>query len=137
MTHGREGRPEQTHRARRRWLIRVAGAAVTLAVAQWPYAAVAVPGEEYLGDPESDASVQRPRAVPRDDAGARARARRSTTTTPPRKFRLPPPAADERGDEEESADGLPTPTVYRVGFGRSFEDHDGGRSRPRRRCAGG
>ena len=124
MTHGREGRPEQTHRARRRWLIRVAGAAVTLAVAQWPYAAVAVPGEEYLGDPESDASVQRPRAVPRDDAGARARARRSTTTTPPRKFRLPPPAADERGDEEESTDGLPTPTVYRVGFGRSFEDHD-------------
>ena len=39
MTHGRESRPEQTHRARRRWLVRVAGAAVTLAVAQWTHAA--------------------------------------------------------------------------------------------------
>ena len=77
MTQGREGRPEQTHRARWRWLVRVAGAAVTLTVAQWTHAAVAVPGEEYLGDAESDASVQRPRAVPRDDAGARARARKS------------------------------------------------------------
>ena len=81
-------------------------------------AAVAVPGEEYLGDPGSDASVQRPRAAPRDDAGAR----RSTKTTPPRKFRLPPPTDDER-DDEEPADGQPRPTVYRVGFGRSFEDH--------------
>ena len=77
-----------------------------------------MPGEEYLGDPGSDASVQRPRAAPRDDAGAR----RSTKTTPPRKFRLPPPTDDER-DDEEPADGQPRPTVYRVGFGRSFEDH--------------
>ena len=120
MTHGREGRPEQTHRAWQRWLVRVAGAAVTLAVAQWTYAAVAVPGEEYLGDPGSDASVQRQRAAPRDDA----RARGSITTPPPRKFQLPPPTADERDDDEAPADGLPTPTVYRVGFGRSFEDHD-------------
>ncbi len=117
---------------------KVLGVAVTLAVAQWAYAEVAVPGEEYLGDPESDAS-ERQRATPRDDARARgsipprprgpsaarddAPARGSITTTPPRKFRLPPPTADERDDEEEAADGLPTPTVYRVGFGRSFEDH--------------
>ena len=119
MTHGRESRPEQTHRAWRRWMVRVAGAAVTLAVAQWTHAAVAVPGEEYLGDAESDASGRR-RAAPRDDA----RARGSITTPPPRKFQLPPPTADERDDDEEPADGLPTPTVYRVGFGRSFEDHD-------------
>ena len=58
---------------------KVLGFAVTLAVAQWTHAAVAVPGEEYLGDPESDASVQRSRAAPRDDAGARG----STKTTPP------------------------------------------------------
>ena len=117
MTHGREGRPEQTHRAWRRWLVRVAGAAVTLTVAQWTHAAVAVPGEEYLGDPESDASDRR-RAAPRDDAGARG----IITATPPRKFRLPPPTDDER-DDEQPADGQPRPTVYRVGFGRSFEDH--------------
>ena len=51
---------------------------MTLAVAQWAYAEVAVSGEEYLGDPESDAS-ERQRAAPRDDAGARG----STKTTPP------------------------------------------------------
>ena len=98
---------------------KVLGVAVTLTVAQWAYAEVAVPGEEYLGDPESDAS-ERQRATPRDDA----RARGIITTTPPRKFRLPPPTADERDDDEEPpADGQPTPNVYRVGFGRSFEDH--------------
>ena len=98
---------------------KVLGVAVTLAVAQWAYAEVAVPGEEYLGDPESDAS-ERQRATPRDDA----RARGIITTTPPRKFRLPPPTADERDDDEEPpTDGQPTPNVYRVGFGRSFEDH--------------
>ena len=117
MTQEREGRPEQTRRARRRWPVRVAGAAVTLAVAQWTCAAVAVPGEEYLGDPASDAS-DRQRAAPRDDAGAR----RSITTTPPRKFRLPPPIDDER-DDEPPADGQPKPNVHRVGFGRSFGDH--------------
>ena len=66
-------------------------------------------------------------------AGARPRGTtrgRAAASSPrrPRKFQLPPPTADER-DDEEPADGQSTPTVYRVGFGRSFRRPSRGRSR--------